>query len=85
MQDDRGSIPDSGMGIFSSPLCPDQLWGSPNRFFLWVKRPGREADQSPPSSTEVKNEWSYNSTSPYVFIAWCLFMKWIQIRVLSFG
>jgi hypothetical protein len=29
--------------------------------FLGVKRPGREADHSPPSSAEVKNEWSYNS------------------------
>jgi len=28
-----------------------------------VRRPGREVDHSPPSSTEVKNEWSYTSTS----------------------
>jgi hypothetical protein len=32
--------------------------------FLGVKRPGREADHSPPSSAEVKNEWSYTSTPP---------------------
>jgi hypothetical protein len=31
---------------------------------LGVKRPGREADQSSPSSTEVKNAWSYTSTNP---------------------
>jgi hypothetical protein len=34
---------------------------------LGVKRPGREADHSLPSSTEVKNAWSYTSnphTSP---------------------
>jgi hypothetical protein len=29
-----------------------------------VKRPGREADHSPPSSAEVKNAWSYTSTPP---------------------
>jgi hypothetical protein len=29
---------------------------------LEVKRPGREADHSPPSSAEVKNAWSYTST-----------------------
>jgi hypothetical protein len=29
---------------------------------LGVKRPGREANHSPPSSVEVKNEWSYTST-----------------------
>jgi hypothetical protein len=28
------------------------------------KRPGREADHSPPSSAEVKNAWSYTSTPP---------------------
>jgi hypothetical protein len=38
---------------------------------LGVKRQGREGDHSPPSSTEVKNAWSYTSTPPYVFMAWC--------------
>jgi hypothetical protein len=27
-----------------------------------VKRPGREADHSPPSSAQVKNAWNYTST-----------------------
>jgi hypothetical protein len=27
---------------------------------------------SPPSNAEVKNAWSYTSTTPYVFMAWCL-------------
>jgi hypothetical protein len=31
---------------------------------LGVKRPGHEADHSPPSSAEVKNAWSYTSTPP---------------------
>jgi hypothetical protein len=30
--------------------------------FPGVKRPGREADHSPPSSAEVTNAWSYTST-----------------------
>jgi len=37
-----------------------------------VKWPGREADHSPTYNAEVKNAWSYNSTSPYVFMAWYL-------------
>jgi hypothetical protein len=37
-----------------------------------VKRPGREADHSPPPSAEVKNAWSYISTPQYAFMAWCL-------------
>jgi len=32
----------------------------------------REAVQSPPSSAEVQNALSYNSTHPYVFMEWCL-------------
>jgi hypothetical protein len=32
---------------------------------LGVKRPGREADHSPPSSAEVKNAWSYISITLY--------------------
>jgi hypothetical protein len=38
--------------------------------FPVIKRPGREADHSPPSGAEVKNAWSCTSTSPYVFMAW---------------
>jgi hypothetical protein len=30
---------------------------------LGVKQPGRGADHSNPSSAEVKNEWSYTSTT----------------------
>jgi hypothetical protein len=41
-------------------------------FFLGVKRSGREADHSPPSSAEVKNAWSYTSFPHCIFMAWCL-------------
>jgi len=40
-------------------------------YLLGVKRPGREADHSPPSSVEV-NAWSYTATPKYAFMAWCL-------------
>ena len=33
-------------------------------FFKWVKRPGREVDNSHPSSAEVRSERSYTSSSP---------------------
>jgi hypothetical protein len=36
----------------------------PGILSLEVKRPGREAGHSPPSSAEVKNAWSYTSTPP---------------------
>jgi len=33
-------------------------------FTRGIKRPGLEADHSPPTSDEIKNEWSYASTTP---------------------
>ena len=58
-------------GFFSSPKRPDQLWGPPRLIFNWyrrsfpgVRRQGRDVDYSLPSSAEVKNKWSYKSTSP---------------------
>jgi hypothetical protein len=72
--DDRGSGVRfaAGAGNFSlhchiqtgsGSTQPPIQWvpGAPS---LVVKRPGCEADHSPPSSAEVKNEWSYNSTPP---------------------
>jgi hypothetical protein len=38
---------------------------------LRVKRPGREAEHSHPSSAEIKNAGSYTSTPQYAFMAWC--------------
>jgi hypothetical protein len=52
-----GSIPGRGKRFFSSPRCPDQLWGPPSLLFsgyLGVKWWGHEADHSPPSSARVK-------------------------------
>jgi hypothetical protein len=43
----------------------------PGAVSVGVKRPGREADDSLPSSAEVKNAWSYTFTPQYVFMAWC--------------
>ena len=50
--------------------CPDQLWGLPSLMsnwnlasFLGHKWLGYEVNQSSPSSTEVKSEWTYISVS----------------------
>jgi hypothetical protein len=71
-----------GLGIFlttasRTALGPTQLpiqW-VPGALSLGVKRPGREADHSPPSSAELKTEWSYTSTPQYAFMAWCSVKK----------
>jgi hypothetical protein len=68
-----------GLGIFlfttasRLTLGPTQpsIQEVPGAVSLGVKRPGHEADHSPPSSAEVKNVWSYTSTSQYAFMVWC--------------
>jgi hypothetical protein len=81
--DHRGFESRQGLGIFlittaSRPaLEPTQLpieW-VPGAPCLGVKRPGREADHSPPSSAEVKNAWHYTSTPQYAFMVWCSVKK----------
>jgi hypothetical protein len=76
--DDRGVGVRAPVGsrIFSSPLRPDRLWSPPNLLsngyrgsFTGVKRQGRAADHSPPTSIEVKKMWIYTSTLPYAFMA----------------
>jgi len=58
----------AGAGHFSLHCCwcqeltePFIHW-APGTFSLWVKRPGCEADHSPPSHAHVKNAWSYTAT-----------------------
>jgi len=62
-------IPEGGGEI--SPTRPDQPWGPHSLLYDWyrvsfpgVKRPGRGADHPPPSSAEVKKDYSYTSTHP---------------------
>jgi len=57
--------------VCSSPKHPHQLWGPPsilfNRYlgsFPDTQQLGCEVNNSPPSSVEVKNEWSYTSAAP---------------------
>jgi hypothetical protein len=82
VMDDRGSrvrFP-SEAGNFSihhrvqNGLGPTQLAIQlvPGALSLGVKRPGREADHSPPSSAEVEECVELYLHSQYVFMAWCL-------------
>jgi hypothetical protein len=64
-----------GSRIFSSPCRADRFWGPPsllsNRYrgsFPGIKRPGREANHSPPASAEVKKIWIYTAVTPYAFM-----------------
>jgi hypothetical protein len=70
-RDSRVRFP-AGLGIFLfttvsgtalGPTQPPIQW-VPGVLSLKVHRPEREAERSPPCSTEVKNAWSYISTPP---------------------
>jgi hypothetical protein len=91
--DDSGSIPNRHKRFFSYPFSPDRLWDPPAQRVLQkpspeAKRPGREANLSPPPAAGVRIEWSYTSTTPYVFIECCLISKYqVQLcvnRILYF-
>jgi hypothetical protein len=41
-----------------------KLFCKPGALSLGVSGPGHEADHPSPTSAEVKNVWSYNSTAP---------------------
>jgi hypothetical protein len=50
------------------PTQPPIQW-VPGALSQGVKRPGREADHSPPTSAKVKKTWIYTSTPPCAFMA----------------
>jgi hypothetical protein len=69
-----------GLGIFLfttasrtalGPTQPPIQWVL-GALSLGVKRSGREAEHSPPSSAKIKNAWSYTSALQYVFMVWYL-------------
>jgi len=53
------------------PTQPPIEW-IPGCLSLGVKRPGHEADYTPPSSAKVKSVWHCSSTLPFIFMVWCL-------------
>jgi hypothetical protein len=53
-------------------FCVPPIQWVPGDLSPELKRPGREADHSPPTSPQVKKTWTYTSTPSYVFMAWCL-------------
>jgi hypothetical protein len=68
-------VPAGASDFHSSPKRQDRLWDPHNLLFnthicsfLGIKRPGRGVNQSPPSSAQVKNDWSYISTLLCVFL-----------------
>jgi hypothetical protein len=62
----------AGLEIFLFDIISREALGStqppihqvPGALSLWKKRPGHEADHSPPYTAEVKNAWIYTSITP---------------------
>jgi hypothetical protein len=77
--DDRGSIPSRGREVFlrhrvqnGSGTHPTSSQTGTRGSSPKIEQAGREADHSPPSSTEIKKAWSYTTTPSYIFMALCL-------------
>jgi hypothetical protein len=73
LQKDRSSSPGRVKNVlFSTPsgsAHPALYAMCTGSSFLRVKRPGREADHSAITSTEIKKMWIYKSTPTYDFMA----------------
>jgi hypothetical protein len=72
----RSSSPDRVKNFLFSMSSRQALWSTqrPNQWVLGalapeVKRQGREADHSPPTSAEVNKMWNYTSIPPYALMA----------------
>jgi hypothetical protein len=59
----NSAVLDKGRKFFSFLKCPGRLWGLTSPGFF----PGCKAAE-PPTSAEVKNEWSSNSIPAYAFL-----------------
>jgi hypothetical protein len=57
--------------VRNRPTQPPIQW-VPWALSLGVKKKGREADHSLPTSAKVKKTLIHTSTPPYTFMAWCL-------------
>jgi hypothetical protein len=69
------------------PIQPPIQW-VPGTLYLEVKRPEHESDHSSPSSTKVKNSWSYTSTPPNTFMVlylvtaqWKIYLYFISLSL----
>jgi hypothetical protein len=69
---DRGSMPGRGKRFFLKSVSPDRLWGPPASCKMGTRGPfpggktrlGRDVNHSPPSNTEVVNEYVLYVLSP---------------------
>jgi hypothetical protein len=89
LQEGRRKGPSSSPGRvknFSSPFRPDLLCGPhsflSNGYRRGVPSPGEkwpapETDHSLSTSAKIKNTWTYTSTPPYAFLAYCL-ISWAK-------
>jgi hypothetical protein len=63
----RAEVDNSGFSTAFKPVLG--LTQPPIQWIPGIKRPGREADHSPPTSAGVRNTWIYTSIPPHVFMS----------------
>jgi hypothetical protein len=90
--DGWGSIPDRGRNFFlfattsRTPLGPTQphIQWIPGAFYPEIKRQGREANHSPPSSAEINKVWCYIPPLPQYVIRGVVLCIFNEIQVSEF-
>jgi hypothetical protein len=76
--EDRGigvRFPESKQFFSSLQSLETTQWLQGVLSLRWGKREEGEAEQSFPSSAEVKNAWRYTSIPTHSFMTWCLIDK----------
>jgi hypothetical protein len=62
---------------------PSPIQWVPGALSPSIKRPGHEADHSPPTSGKVKKTWVYSFTPPYTFMANFTFTSLLLNQILD--
>jgi hypothetical protein len=68
----------TGSGAYQTSYPVDFVGSSPGR--KAAKQPGRVTNHLPPSRADITNVKSHTSTTPYVFIVWCLVKQKIRLH-----
>jgi len=75
----------TGETYFMLKIHPDWLWAPPSLSNKWVAGTLSQREKQMGHEGEVKNAWSYTSSPPCTFMAWCLstgyiFTVWYLVK-----
>ena len=75
-QSDADAIPGTGDRVLFSPVHLDELWGPTAQWLRGLKRPGNEANYSPPLELRLKMRGLKFLLPPYAFMTRRFIKSW---------